>query len=601
LKSRLRDLITKYFSNFAFFYRQLRYRIFVVLGLSTLVGIMDGLGIAMFLPLLEMVAQPDAEISGEQMGNLAFLIQGMQVLGISLNLTVILMVMLLFFSLKGLAKFAEQYKSVIYQQFFIRNIRERNIQALANYDYYHFVNADAGRIQNTMSGEVGKVASAFKAYMSLMQQMVLLTVYTVLAFLANPQFALLVALGGVLTNLAFNKLYAATKRLSRELTKSNHGFQGLLIQQVAQFKYLKASGLIRGYANKLIKMVYEIEVSQRRIGILDSIMSGIREPLLIFVVVVVILIQVNVLGGVLGTIILSILFFYRALTAVMSLQSFWNNFLAQLGSLENIQQFTKELNQGKEKNGKIKVDRFNSDIVLKNVSFSYGDTQILDNISLKIPKNISIAIVGESGSGKTTLLNIITGLLKPSTGTLTIDGVDVINLDISTFQKRVGYITQDTVIFNDTIYNNVTFWAPKTPENVAKFEESLRKASIWNFVIKEQVNKEETQLGNNGINLSGGQKQRISIARELFKDVDFLFLDEATSALDSETEREIQDNIDQLRGKYTIVMIAHRLSTIKNADTVVVMSKGCIERVGSYKELIGISESFKRMVELQEL
>lgn len=601
MKSTLRDIAYKYFSNFAFFYRHLRYRVFVILGLSIFVGVLDGFGIAMFLPLLELVANADGQVSGEQMGNLAFLVDGLQAVGISLNLTVVLLTMLFFFALKGAFKYLEQYKSIIYRQYFIRNIRVSNIKALGEYDFYHFVNADAGRIQNTMSGEVTKVAQAFDKYMKVIQQLVLLLVYTTLAFMANPQFAVLVAIGGVLTNLAFNQLYKATKRLSRELTKSNHGFQGLIIQQVAQFKYLKATGLIRGYAKQLVQKVHEIEDSQKKIGVLNAIMQGVREPLLIAVVVIVILIQINLLGGTLGLIILSILFFYRALTAVMQLQTYWNSFLANTGSLENIEAFTKELHKGKEKTGKQAFDHFSTAIRLEGVSFYYDETPILQDINLELYKNRSVAFVGESGSGKTTLMNIISGLLKPTKGRVLIDGVDATKINITTFQRRIGYITQDPVIFNDSIYNNVTFWAPKTPGNIARFEDALRKASIWRFVMEEQPDKEETRLGNNGINLSGGQKQRISIARELYKDVDFLFLDEATSALDSETEREIQDNIDQLRGQYTIIMIAHRLSTIKNADRVVVLNKGRIERIGSYTELISESQSFKRMVELQEV
>jgi len=601
LKSTLRDIIYKYFSNFAFFYRHLRYRVFIILLLSIFVGVLDGFGIAMFLPLLELVANTEEQVSGEQMGNLSFLVDGLKAIGINLNLTVVLLSMLFLFSMKGVFKFLEQYKKVVYRQFFIRNLRESNIKALAKYDYYYFVNADVGRIQNTMSGEINKLAFSFDLYMKVIQQSMLLIVYALLAFLANPQFALLVAVGGMLTNFAFNSLYKTTKRLSRELTKNNHVFQGLVIQQVAQFKYLKATGLIHGYASQLIDKVYDIERSQKQIGVLNAFMQGLREPLLIGVVVVVIMVQINLLGGKLALIILSILFFYRALTAVMQLQTYWNKFLANIGSIENIETFSQELKKGKEKTGKHTFDRFKNSIRLDGVSFYYDETPILQNINLELYKNRSIALVGESGSGKTTLMNIISGLLKPTHGIVSIDSEDAFKINIATFQRRIGYITQDPVIFNDSIYNNVTFWAPKTPENMARFEDAMRKASIWKFVMEEQPEKEETRLGNNGINLSGGQKQRISIARELYKDVDFLFLDEATSALDSETEREIQENIDQLKGKYTIIIIAHRLSTIKNVDRVVVMNKGQIERIGTYKELIEESESFKRMVELQEV
>lgn len=597
----IRRLVKKYFTNFTYFYRYIRYRILILLLLNIAVGVLDGFGIALFLPLLEIVSSPDGTATAEQMGNLAFLVNGLESMGLPLNLTVVLLTMLVFFSFKGVFKFISTYFQVVYQQFFMRVIRVQNIAALANYSYYDFVNADAGRIQNTLSGEINKVNSAFNNYLHVMQQSVLIVVYTGMAFVANPQFAILVALGGLLTNLAFSKLYNITKRLSRELTKHNHGFQGLLIQQVALFKYFKATGLIRNYAQRLINMVYEIEIARRKMGVLAAMMQSIREPLLIAVVVLVVLIQVNILGGSLILIILSILFFYRALTAVMQLQTYWNSFLGTVGSLENMTAFTNELKQGEEKTGKGKFGKFGSALQLKEVSFNYGNISVLHDIDITIQKNQTVALVGESGSGKTTLMNILSGLLKPQKGAFLIDGSDSRNLNISTFQKRIGYITQEPVIFNDTIFNNVTFWDEKSDDNMERFYAAIKRASVYDFVMHETPGKEDTLLGNNGINLSGGQKQRISIARELYKDVDFLFMDEATSSLDSETERKIQESIDNLKGQYTIVIIAHRLSTIKNADQVVVLRKGSIERTGSYQELIFQSASFQKMVELQEV
>lgn len=596
----LKSLIKKYFTNFTYFYKHLRYRIIVVLVLSISVGILDGFGLAMFIPLIEYVAGDGGSPNSESMGNLSFLIDGLNSLGITLTLTIVLMVMLLFFLLKGLMKFLEGYKQTVYEQYFVRNLREENINALANYRYYEFVNSDVGRIQNTMTGEIGRVVNGYRQYMGVIQHSMLLTVYTTLAFLANPQFALLVMVGGFLTNLAFNKLYTTTKKLSRKLTKHNHGFQGLIIQQVAQFKYLKATGLIRLYAKKLIDRVYKIEDAQRKIGIINAILIGVREPMMMTVVVAVILFQVNVLGGSLALIILSILFFYRALGSVMSLQTTWNTFLSVTGSIENVTAFTKELKLGKESIGRKKLDRFEHSIELENISFKYGNTPVLEDISLTIQKNETIAFVGESGSGKTTLMNIISGLLSPKQGRFLIDGINSKDINITSLQKRIGYITQEPVIFNDTIFNNVTFWSKKSPENLARFQEAVCKANIDQFIYCLS-NNEETMLGNNGINLSGGQKQRISIAREIFKNVDFLFMDEATSALDSETEKQIQSNIESLHGQYTILIIAHRLSTIKNVNKIVVLQKGRIKDIGSYHELITASNSFGRMVEIQNL
>jgi subfamily B ATP-binding cassette protein MsbA len=216
-----------------------------------------------------------------------------------------------------------------------------------------------------------------------------------------------------------------------------------------------------------------------------------------------------------------------------------------------------------------------------------------------LQKNETWAFVGESGSGKTTLVNMIAGLLSPSQGEMWINNFDRKDLKFSDLRKRIGYITQEPVIFNDSIFNNVTFWAEPTEENLARFWQALAMASIDEFV-KQLPGDKDSMLGDNGLLISGGQKQRISIARELYKQVEMLILDEATSALDSETERAIQTNIDALKGQYTILMVAHRLSTVRNADVIVMMDKGLVVDMGTFEELQVRNVRFRKMVELQE-
>lgn len=597
MRTRIKNLLP----HFVYFYRYLRYRMLVLVVVSIFVGLLDGFGLAMFLPLLELVANNGEEITAGQMGSFSFIIDGIEALGLKLSLMVILLTIFIFFALKGIAKYIASFLNVVYQQYFTRTIRIQSINALTDYKYDVFVTSNAGAIQNTLSGEVQRVVAAYKRYNLMLQDLVIVVTYAVLAFLANPEFAVLVVIGGVLSNFLFSLLYKKTKVLSKKLVQSNHDYQGLLIQNVAFFKYLKATGSISEYALNLKNKVIEIEERVKGIGVLNSLMQGLREPLMMAIVVAVIVIQVNLLNGNLSTIILSLLFFYRGLSSVMSLQTNYNQFLGYSGSLDNLQNFITDLESAKETYGPAQIEKFNSKIELKDLSFFYREGDIiLENINLILNRYETLALVGESGSGKTTLMNIISGLLKPTKGQMLIDGLSSQVVDMRSFRKKIGYITQDPVIFDDTIFNNVTFWAPKTKMNLGRFWEALDKASISSFV-RDQPENEDARLGNNGINLSGGQKQRISIARELYKNVEFLFMDEATSALDSETEKAIQDNIDQLKGQYTILIIAHRLSTIKNADRVVVLSKGEIEHIGSYQDLVKQSVSFKRMIELQEL
>ncbi len=575
-------------------------KIFIGLLLSVLVGILDGLGLAMFLPLLQMIDGQELS-SSEGMGNLSFVADAIQSVGLELNFLVVMLTILLLFILKGTMRLFEGLYNIKVTQYFIMLIRSECVDVLCEFGYKGFIKSDSGRIQNTLSGEVGRVVSAYSSYRSFLQNGITVLVYITLAFMSNPQFAIFVAIGAFLSNFIFSSIYKKTKKLSKSITKFGHIYQGLLIQSVAFFKYLKATGRFDSYANKMRKSIQDIEITNKKMGYINSFVGAAREPIVMAVVVGVIIIQVMVFKEKLGLLILSLLFFQRSLNFVMAVQTNWNSFLTVSGSLENLQEFLYELKSQKEVRGVQKINRFKGNITLSNVSFSYKENDnILNNINLDLKGNQTIAFVGESGSGKTTVVNILSGLLPIDTGIFTIDGMDSKELDLRTYQKRIGYITQEPVIFNDDVFNNVTFWAERTTENLLRFWEATRKASIDTF-INELPDKEKAPLGSNGVMVSGGQKQRISIARELYKDIDILIMDEATSALDSETERAIQENIDALKGQYTILIVAHRLSTIKNADTIVLMNKGEIIDQGNFQELTSRNDYFERMVSLQEL
>ena len=594
----IKKIIKNYFKYFHYFYSYLGYRVFIAFILSLFVGVLDGFGLSMFIPLLQMTNDTSESVDSDELGNLSFLPEFLESIGITLNLANALIIIMVFFTLKGVAKFLEGYVRVLYQQFFMRKIRIVNIDNLNNFNFRYFAKADVGRIQNTFSGEVSRVNMAYKSYFQAIQYGVLVVVYVIFAFAANAQFALMVAIGGALSNFVFTWLYKWTKSYSTTLTKDWHKFQGLLIQQVGLFKYLKATGLNFQYGRKLKDNIESIEGYQRKLGVIDSVVRALREPITMLVVVVVILIQVRIFDESLGLIILSLLFLYRALTFLMALQEHWNRFIEYSASLDNMSEFTKELRQGKEVNGKEKFSTFSKNIKLKDVSFKYDNEYVLKDLSFKFDKNKTYALVGESGSGKSTLLNILSGLMLPNKGQVLIDSYPLENLDLYSYRKRIGYIAQDAPIFNDTVFNNVTFWAEKNEANLNKFNDALKKASIYKFV-QELGSKEDEFLGNNGINISGGQKQRLSIARELYKDVDFLFMDEATSALDGETEAAIQANIDKLKGEYTIFIIAHRLATVKNADEIIVLKDGKINATGSFEELAQSSSIFQEMIKLQ--
>jgi ABC-type multidrug transport system fused ATPase/permease subunit len=595
----IKQLLTKYFENLAYFYKHLRYRLFLMIILGVFVGVLDGFGLAMFMPLLEMVNETK-QANGSSLGNLSFLIDGMESIGLSLNLTTVLIIMVFFFTFKGIVKFISSIYNAILRKFFIDKLRNQLLSSFNQIKFKYFVTSDVGRIQNTMSVEIERASAAFYNYANTMQQALMVLVYVSFAFFVDMRFALLVTIGGVLSNFLYKSIYKKTKGASKDFSKDSHIYQGQIIQYVSNFKYLKATALLDVYANRLRKSINAIERSRFRIGKLSALLESAREPILIVVVASVILIQTHLLNASLGPILVSLLFFYRALSSLMNLQNSYNRFLELSGSLDNLIDFQKEINNEQEQNGKQVIEGLQSMLELKEVSLAYDKVTILKNINLKIVKNETVAFVGESGSGKTTLVNVLAGLIPADKGNVYIDGTDRNTVDIKTYQTKIGYITQDPVIFSDTIFNNVTLWAEPTTLNISRFREALQKAAIVSFIDELPLGA-DTILGNDGINLSGGQKQRISIARELYKNIDVLIMDEATSALDSETEKAIQQSVDDLKGQYTIFMVAHRLSTIRNADRIVIMNKGEIQQVGTFEDLIATSSLFNKMIALQEL
>ena len=232
------------------------------------------------------------------------------------------------------------------------------------------------------------------------------------------------------------------------------------------------------------------------------------------------------------------------------------------------------------------------DIVFKDVSFAYNDNTVLDKISLRIPKGKKVALVGLSGSGKSTIANIILRLYDNYSGSILINSKDIKELDLTDVRNSVSIVTQETILFNESIFNNIKYGNLKaTDEEISLV---AKNAGVSSF-SEELDQKLDTVIGENGVKLSGGQRQRIAIARALIKDAPLLIMDEATSSLDNITENKIHETINSLMNNKTKLIIAHRLSTIEDADIIYVLDKGKIESHGKHEELISKSTIYKKL------
>lgn len=242
------------------------------------------------------------------------------------------------------------------------------------------------------------------------------------------------------------------------------------------------------------------------------------------------------------------------------------------------------------------INSFNNEIHFNNVSFKYQNDWVLKNINLTIHKGQTIALVGQSGSGKSTLVDLIPRFYDTTEGSITIDGIDIRNLSTHNLRNLMGNVNQEAILFNDTIYNNIIFGVESATK--AEVEHAARIANAHDFIISTPDGY-QTNIGDRGSRLSGGQRQRISIARAILKNPPILILDEATSALDTESERLVQDAIEQLMLNRTAIVIAHRLSTIKSADLICVLHEGQIIEQGTHEQLIALNGQYKKLCDMQ--
>ena len=288
--------LKRYFKNFLYFYKYLGKKLFVVILLSILVGVLDGVGLTMFLPLLE-IADGSKVANENSLGNLRVLIDFFKAFGFELNLKVILLFLFFFFLLKGIITyFFNIYKARVSQSF-VAFMRLNLTSLFSNYRYESFLKSNVGQIQNSFTSEVSRVTSAYINYVSVIQSFTLVLVYMLFAFAVDWKFALLISIGGLLTNFIYKTIYTKTKKQSTLLSQNSGNYQGLIIQYIHNFKYLKSTGLIGKYASKLTSVIRQIEQNNFNISKLGAKISSSREPLLIAIVCLVIYFQVVLFNG----------------------------------------------------------------------------------------------------------------------------------------------------------------------------------------------------------------------------------------------------------------------------------------------------------------
>jgi ATP-binding cassette, subfamily B, bacterial MsbA len=290
--------------------------------------------------------------------------------------------------------------------------------------------------------------------------------------------------------------------------------------------------------------------------------------------------------------------FYNLINPTKSLSTSFSNMLKGSAAMSRIEELLNTKNNLDENPHGRKLDDFTDRIELKNVSFSYNDVIVLKNINLSIQKGKTVALVGSSGAGKSTLADLIPRFHDVSSGELLIDGVNIKDYSLRSIRDKISVVTQEPILFNDTIENNIKLG--KQDATIEEIEAAAKVANAHNFISKKEGGY-QTNIGDRGSKLSGGERQRLTIARAIVKNPPILILDEATSSLDTESERLVQDAINNMMENRTSIVIAHRLSTIRNADEIIVLQKGEIVERGTHDELIQKQGYYHRLVQMQEV
>jgi ABC-type multidrug transport system fused ATPase/permease subunit len=585
--------------------RYLGRRMYLIFVLTVATALAQGFGITLLLPLLR--ASQSGGGTPEDMGTAEQVLQTMlETMGIADSMVGILAFIALTFVAKGALQFAKGGYQGYLQAQLLRELKTKLFDAYSGMDYRYYIRQNAGHFINVINQQVNRFFSSFKNFIGFTTQVVRTLSYFGFAFAIAWRFALMALGVGAVLLFLFKYLNAYVRRLSRKRSAEMSTLNKLLVQSLQSLKYIVSTGQTRHLREGVVDSVNRLTGYIFRQRTAGAFTGALKEPASVLLIVGLIAIQVAVFNDPIAPIFVALLLFHRGMQAVINMQSSWQSTMDRIGSVEMVDDEFGAVLSNQEQSGTRQIGALREGIALRHVHFAYNeaDGDVLRDVNVSIPVNTTVALVGESGAGKSTLVDLLTLMLKPRTGTVEIDGVPHDEVDLASWRDQIGYVSQETVVFDDTVANNIHLWQGDVDEDPALRERMIHAAerAHADHFIRDLPNGYQTVVGDRGVRLSGGQRQRLFVARELFKEPNLLLLDEATSDLDTASEQHIQSSIDALKGEVTVVIIAHRLSTVKNADQVYVLDEGRVIEAGSYHELRSRENGeFREMVEMQSL
>ncbi len=506
------------------------------------------------------------------------------------------------FLLKGFFGYWQSYLMSDLGQKVVRDIRNKLYSHLQYLSLDYFTHKRGGEMISRITNDVKLVENAVSyGSTDLVYQTGLVVIYLTLTVFLYYKLALISLILVPLITFPIVRVGKILRKLSRGAQEKMADINSLLHETIIGTRIVKAFNMEDYEVEKFSRVnhgYYKLAMkSIRRILILSPLTDflGVLAAALIIYWGGKDIISGKISFGVFGVsmgALLSLIRPFKKLSQVNSINQ------QAMAASERIYEVLETQASVVDKPGAPELSGFKEKISFQAVSFSYADTPILSDINLEVRKGMMLAIVGSSGAGKTTLVDLIPRFYDPKKGGIFIDGSDIKEVSLKSLRQQIGLVTQETILFNDTIHANIAYGRQGAGQE--EIEQAAIQAYAHEFIQRLQQGY-ETVIGDRGMRLSGGERQRIAIARALLKDPPILILDEATSQLDSQAERLVQSALDRLMQGRTVFVIAHRLSTVRNAHQIIVLDKGCIVEQGSHAELLSREGPYKRFYQLQEL